>query len=148
MYALFVVNNPTRIIFRKKLKICFQRSRKTVRWEEILVNKKITRLPVEVTTTMGDKFSFNFKLHEHTADPIKVSNLVSSVLATLDNEIKLLGETSNGDVLQGLAMALAIRSKIIHGADDTTPRLVKSLVNDALESLDNTKINVATSGNA
>ena len=70
---------------------------------------------------MGDKFSFNFKLHEHTADPIKVSNLVSSVLATLDNEIKLLGETSNGDVLQGLAMALAIRSKIIHGADDTTP---------------------------
>ena len=61
---------------------------------------------------MGDKFSFNFKLHEHTADPIKVSNLVSSVLATLDNEIKLLGETSNGDVLQGLAMALAIRSKI------------------------------------
>ena len=114
-----------------------------------MVNKKITRLPVDVTTTMGDKFSFNFKLHEHTADPIKVSNLVSSVLATLDNEIKLLGETSNGDVLQGLAMALAIRSKIIHGADDdTTLRLVKSLVNDALESLDNTKINVATAGNA
>ena len=120
----------------------------TVSWEEILVNKKITRLPVDVTTAMGDKFSFNFKLHEHTADPIKVSNLVSSVLATLDNEIKLLGETSNGDILQGLAMALAIRSKIIHGADDTTPRLVKSLVNDALESLDDTKINVATAGNA
>ena len=45
-------------------------------------------------------------------------------------------------------MALAIRSKIIHGADDTTPRLVKSLVNDALESLDNTKVDVATAGNA
>ena len=121
---------------------------KTVSSEEILVNKKITRLPVDVTTAMGDKFSFNFKLNEHTADPIKVSNLLSSVLATLDNEIKLLGETSNGDVLQGLAMALAIRSKIIHGADDTTPSLVKSLVNDALESLDNTKVNVATAGNA
>ena len=120
----------------------------TVSSEEILVNKKITRLPVDVTTAMGDKFSFNFKLNEHTADPIKVSNLLSSVLATLDNEIKLLGETSNGDVLQGLAMALAIRSKIIHGADDTTPRLVKSLVNDALKSLDNTKVNVATAGNA
>jgi|TARA_B100002019_G_scaffold280014_1_gene282495 hypothetical protein len=120
----------------------------TVSSEEILVNKKITRLPVDVTTAMGDKFSFNFKLNEHTADPIKVSNLLSSVLATLDNEIKLLGETSNGDVLQGLAMALAIRSKIIHGADDTTPGLVKSLVNDALESLDNTKVNVATAGNA
>ena len=113
-----------------------------------MVNKKITRLPVDVTTAMGDKFSFNFKLNEYTADPIKVSNLLSSVLATLDNEIKLLGETSNGDVLQGLAMALAIRSKIIHGADDTTQRLVKSLVKEALESLDNTKINVATAGNA
>ena len=120
----------------------------TVSLEEILVNKKITRLPVDVTTAMGDKFSFNFKLNEHTADPIKVSNLLSSVLATLDNEIKLLGETSNGDVLQGLAMALAIRSKIIHGADDSTPRLVKSLVNDAIESLDDTRIDAATAGNA
>ena len=48
----------------------------------------------------------------------------------------------------GSEMCIRDRSKIIHGADDTTPSLVKSLVNDALESLDNTKVNVATAGNA
>lgn len=57
------------------------------------------RLSVEVTNTIGDKFSSNLKLHERMVDPIKVTNLVLSVLATLDYEIKLLHGTSNRDVL-------------------------------------------------
>ena len=37
---------------------------------------------------MGDKFSFNLRLHERMIDPIKVLNLVLSVLATLNKEIE------------------------------------------------------------
>ena len=66
-----------------------------------------------------------------------------SLLATLDNEIELLGGASNRDVLKGLAIALAIKSKIIHWADNTTPKGVKLLVNIPLERTDSKAINFA-----
>ena len=54
------------------------------------------RLSFEVMNTMGDKFSFNLKLHERVIDPIRVLNLVLSVLATLNKEIKLFVEPAIG----------------------------------------------------
>ena len=45
---------------------------------------------------MGDNFSFNLKLHERMLDPIKVLNLVLSVLASLNKEIELFVEPAIG----------------------------------------------------
>jgi hypothetical protein len=36
------------------------------------------------------------------------------VLGMIDRELKVLGNTANGDVMQALAMALAVRTAMLH----------------------------------
>jgi hypothetical protein len=93
------------------------------------------RLPYQAKTASGDIFDIDFPLHEDTGDPVRVGQLVSAVLATLDREIGIGGEVSNGDVLQAVAMALAVRSGMIHAPYETTAPLARSLVEAALEAV-------------
>lgn len=93
------------------------------------------RLPYQAKTASGDIFDIDFPLHEDTGDPVRVGQLVSALLATLDREIGLGGEVSNGDVLQAVAMALAVRSGMIHAPYETTAPLARSLVEAALEAV-------------
>lgn len=72
------------------------------------------RLPYRARTTTGDTFNIDFPLHRETGSAVRVSQLLSAVLDAVDRDIALAGETSNGDVLQAIAMALAIRARIIH----------------------------------
>lgn len=83
-------------------------------------------IPYTLTTATGDKIEFAFPLHPDTASAIRVSQLLTTVLGAIDRDIKVLGETSNGDVLQALAMALSARAAMIHAA----PRQVSGLVLD------------------
>ena len=55
-----------------------------------------------------------------------------SLLETLDREIRILGETINGDVLQAVAMALAARARMIHAPAAQTADLARDLLADAL----------------
>jgi hypothetical protein len=54
------------------------------------------------------------------------------VLETIDKDIAVMGQTANGDVLQAVAMALAVRARMIHGANEQVNNLTKALVADAL----------------
>ena len=92
------------------------------------------RLPYRATTSSGNQFDFDFPLHPDTGSAVHVSNLLSAVLGTLDHEIRQIGPVSNGDVLQALAMALAVRTRILPGNSDQLGMLSGGLLNEALSA--------------
>jgi hypothetical protein len=67
----------------------------------------MTSLPYRATTRTGDVFDLTFPLHPDTGSAVRVDQLLTLILNTLDRDISAMGETSNGDVLQALAMAIA-----------------------------------------
>lgn len=105
-------------------------------------------LPYRATTAHGDVLDIRFRLHPDTGSSMRVSQLLDAVLRTVDREIGVLGETSNGDVLQALCMATAIRAGIIHAGRDTTDQLARSLLEAALASVGEAERHQAPSGHA
>jgi hypothetical protein len=63
-----------------------------------------TNLPYDVKTATGETIAFEFPLHGETQSAMRVSQLLDAVLGTLDRELRVLGNTANGDVMQALAM--------------------------------------------
>lgn len=90
------------------------------------------RLPYRANTETGDIFDFAFPLHTETLDPVRVGQLVTALIATIEREFKITGQMGNGDVLQALAIATAIRTRMIHASHDTTAALSIQLLRDAL----------------
>jgi hypothetical protein len=91
-------------------------------------------LPYRAVTASGNQFEFEFPLHPETASTVDVFNLLSAVLATLDHEIRQIGSVSNGDVLQAVAMALAVRTRILPGNPEALAGLASRLLHDALSA--------------
>ena len=89
-------------------------------------------MPFRATTATGNQFDFDFPLHPDTVDPVQVSNLLSAVLDGVDREIRLLGKVGNGDVLQAMAMALAVRTRMLGSSSEQLDGLVKGLLETAL----------------
>ena len=95
----------------------------------------MTTLPYRATTSTGDVFDIAFPLHEQTVDPVRVQQMVSTVLEAIDRDVMMAGDTSNGDVLQALAMAFAIRAGMIHASSEVTGRLAQDLLASALRAM-------------
>jgi hypothetical protein len=91
-----------------------------------------SKLPFEYTSPAGEHFDLNFRLHSDCVSAMRVSQLLNRLLETLDQEIGVLGDTANGDVLQALAMALAVRVGMIHADRTVTHRLCDELLREAL----------------
>jgi hypothetical protein len=72
-----------------------------------------SRLPYRAETASGNRFDFDFELHPETVQPVHVSNVLTAILGAVDREIALQGDVGNGDVLQALAMALAVRTRLL-----------------------------------
>ena len=108
----------------------------------------LKKLPYRAKTTSGDIIDVRFNLHDQTVNPVHVNNLITAILKSIDNEIYLVGEVSNGDVLQAITMVLAIRAHIIHAPVETTSVLAKTLLNEALMALDEATTIEGQSGRA
>ena len=91
-------------------------------------------IPYKVTTTSGNQFEFELTLHPQTESAVNVSNLLTSVLDTISREIEQIGPVGNGDVLQALAMALAVRAHMLEGDREMLDQLTRQLVQAALDS--------------
>ena len=105
-------------------------------------------LPYRIETGTGDTFDVEFPLHEDTGDPVRVGQLVSQLLTTIDRDLALLSDTSNGDVLQAVAMVLATRAGIVHANSDTTGQLATQLLSTALKAVSEAPRQVPQAGNA
>lgn len=108
----------------------------------------MTKLPYRAKTATGDSFDIEFPLHRETGDPVRIGQLVSVLLDVVDRDIAVAGETSNGDVLQAIAMTMAIRAAMIHAPHETTERLAKQLLSDALGAMATSTRRTTQSGHA
>lgn len=93
------------------------------------------RLPYRAVTATGEIFEIEFPLHPDTVSAVAVGQLLDVVLRTVSRELALLGATSNGDVLQALAMALAVRAGMIHAHSSLTGEEAKTLLVQALHAV-------------
>ncbi len=105
-------------------------------------------LPYRAVTAHGDRLDVVFPLHEETVSAMRVQQLLDAVLHSLDREIGVLGETANGDVLQALCMATAIRAGIIHAPHEVSAELSRQLLAQALRSVEQAERHQAPSGHA
>jgi hypothetical protein len=92
------------------------------------------RMPYRATTATGNRFDFEFALHPETDSPVAVANLLSALLEALDREIGHLGRVGNGDVLQALAMAMAVRTRMLGRSSESIDQLTRDLLDAALAS--------------
>lgn len=105
-------------------------------------------LPYRFTTPTGDAISFEFELHPETGSAMRVHQLLDRVLHTLNHEIAILGETRNGDLLQALAMAIAVRTEMIPANPEMSRDLARTVLERALRSLDHARHDTMRAGHA
>jgi hypothetical protein len=73
----------------------------------------------------------DFPLHPQTVNAVQVGALLETLLAAISREIKLHGQVSDGDVLQSLCMALAIRMYMVEAPIGAVQQLVAGLLDQA-----------------
>ncbi len=106
------------------------------------------KLPYQANTATGDRLDFEFPLHGETGDPVRVSQILSAVLGTLDREVKLDPTTSNGDLLQAMAMAIAVRCAMLAGDAETAEAMTRRLLDEALAAARDVERQSPTAGHA
>lgn len=92
------------------------------------MKKKILHLPYKAITSSKKELSFNFTLDENTSSPLVINEIVNLILLKISNEINIYKPT-NGDIIQALCMALAVRSRII----DHDIHKIEEIVNKTLK---------------
>jgi len=91
-----------------------------------------SHLPYRATTASGETIDVTFDLHAETRQATDVSDLLTAVLAALDARVTERSTISNGDVLQALAMAAALRVAMIPAPRTVTEPLARDLLDTAL----------------
>lgn len=90
------------------------------------------KLSFTAVTASGDQIRFLFPLHPLTESPQQVGDLLSGVLDAIDRAIREDGGASDGDVMQALCMALAVRTRMVEAAHGPVHRLARELAATAL----------------
>lgn len=91
--------------------------------------KKLTYTTV---TASRDHLRFRFPLHPLTESSEQVADLLTRILDAIDQGIRDDGSASDGDVMQALCMALAVRTRMVEAAHGPVHRLATELAASAL----------------
>ena len=105
-------------------------------------------LPYRATTGTGDVFDIEFPLNPATADAVRIHQMITELLAAIDRSVSMGTTMSNGDVLQAMAMTLAIRTRMIHAPTGITKQLAQQLLATALDAVDLASRETPTLGHA
>ena len=89
-------------------------------------------LPFTGHTDTHDTFDFQFPLSEHTEDSVRVHQILTTVLNSIAHDLKIVGAVSNGDILQALSMALAVRTRMVYAPEQTMRAIIAELTDSAL----------------
>ncbi len=82
-------------------------------------------------TSGGRAFDVTFPLHPQTRSAEAVSEMITALLETLSHQVEGRQDVSDGDVLQALAMTLAVRARMVDAQAPSTLALVNELVEAA-----------------
>jgi hypothetical protein len=96
----------------------------------------VDTLAFTATTANGEVLEFNLPLHPHTHSPEQVGTLIEAILETVSQRVEGAERFSDGDVLQALTLALAVRLKVADMPTDTARQLVEALANFALQGFE------------
>lgn len=91
-------------------------------------------LTITALTTSGQAYDIDFPLHPLTRSTEGVGALVTAALETISQQVAAGRQLSDGDILQGLAMTLAIRARMAGGSADSMKNLVHELFDDAFDA--------------
>lgn len=84
-------------------------------------------LAITAVTASGRAYDIDFPLHPETRSAAGVGTLVTDLLDCLSRTLAAHQEVSDGDVLQALAMTLAVRARMLDASPQTTSELVAQL---------------------
>lgn len=105
-------------------------------------------LPYRAVTSSGAVIDCQFELHPETVSAGDVARLVGAVLDALDVNIEGRPPLSNGDVLQAVAMALALRTEMLAASRGMKDALARDVVERALRSVADAKYTRSGVGHA
>ncbi len=80
----------------------------------------------------GGARQISFPLHDHTVNASHVGALLEALLDSITKEIQATQDVSDGDVLQAVCMALAIRMNLV----EAPPGAVRAMVASTLQQAD------------
>lgn len=83
----------------------------------------------------GRAFEMDFPLHPDTRSGEDVSEMMTAVLQAVSDAVQSRGEVSDGDVLQALAMTMAVRSRVIDVDAAVVQRLSHALLDTAFDAV-------------
>ena len=89
------------------------------------------RLQYTAVTSAGTAYDIHFPLHEQTRSEPAVADMLGAVLEGISGQVEARGDVSDGDVLQSLAMAMAIRARMVDAAPAASLRLMHELLDAA-----------------
>ena len=96
----------------------------------------VATLAFTATTVNGEVLEFNLPLHPHTHNAAQVGTLIEAVLETVSQTVEGAERFSDGDVLQALTLAMAVRLKVAGMPADTARQLVETLASFALQGFE------------
>ena len=107
-----------------------------------------SHLPYRATTANGETIDVTFDLHAETRSEADVGALLTALLDAIDARVAAREGVSNGDVLQALAMALAVRTGIIHAPFELLAEQSSDLLATALAAMANAQPRGPAAGHA
>ena len=103
----------------------------------------MSTLTYSAVTSGGRAFDIEFPLHPETRSHEAVSEMLTSLLETLSKTVESRKDVSDGDVLQALAMTLAIRGRMVDASPETLRSLVAQLFETAFDAAESARIYTA-----
>lgn len=100
-----------------------------------MTERTIKVLPFTVLTAGGESFQAMFPLHPQTVSPDVVGALTTRLLDTISEVVADRPGASGGDVLQAVAMTLAVRAQVIDAPPQAAARVAEQLLGDALAAV-------------
>ena len=97
------------------------------------MNDPDSTLAFTATTSSGEILEFQLPLHPHTSSRSHVGELLEGVLDRVSDLVEGPENISDGDVLQALTLAVAVRLKVAGIGSDTARQLVEDLANLAID---------------
>ena len=94
----------------------------------------MAKLPFRARTSTGDVFDFDFPLHSETVSAVRVGQMVSVLLGAIDRDIATAGAMSDGDLLQAIAMTMAVRARMVYAPWPTAGRLAVNLTTVSIDA--------------
>ena len=84
-------------------------------------------LDFTAVTSSGRAYDIRFPLHPQTRSAEGVADLLSALLEAISRTVEGRTDVSDGDVFQALAMALAVRARMVDADAPTAEGLVQQL---------------------